>query len=781
MNVSTTLTRIAGWLLTTFWLGQMALAQGTLRGTVRSLDHRKPLVGATVQVPGTSLGDVTDEQGRFSIDTQAPVEALKITYVGFDALTLEGPFDDGPIQAQLTSRSLELDQVTVTAFEGERNILETAGAITVLGEREINNFNDVSLGRAFNTVPGVRYEENNYGGGARLLIRGTQLRAEFSTRNVKFYWNDIPFTDPAGDTRLEFIDASTVGSIEVLRGPAGSLYGPGHGGVVILRSAKADFGEKSVGLTQQVGSFGLSRTVAKARFGTDQVNFVATYIDQQNDGYRAQGFADKQVFNLMGQAYPGNGVLSFNLAYYDGGYGLPGTLSEAEYLADPSQARPGSDDFDSRVSFDGLTAGISYRSDLSDRWEQVTSLFLKSAHLDHPFGFAGADAFGGNTYNNSPSTEFGGRTRVTANYEVFGLPLRVSVGGEYQEKTMNRRVYENLEGTPGDIWADRTILTTQMLAFGQAELDLPADFFLTLGLSANRLDYEVNDFLTPEGMPGNADASFGYAGNLAPRVALVKKLTESMSLHGSVSAGYSPPTTLEVVTNAGVNTELQAERALNYELGYRATLFDRFNVDVTSYYFELQDAILPVVTSSSHSAFENKGSTQQFGVEAALSYFLIRDPQNTVSLLKPWVSYTYNNFTFDNYVKESLDQEGEVVVEDFSGNVLTGTVPHTLVAGLDFEMRCGLYANATVNVADRRPLTDDNSVYLDGYTVVNSKVGYRGQIGRHIGFELFGGVGNALDQTYVSFPALNGFGGRYWNPAPGRNFFGGATLRYLIN
>jgi len=46
---------------------------------------------------------------------------------------------------------------------------------------------------------------------------------------------------------------------------------------------------------------------------------------------------------------------------------------------------------------------------------------------------------------------------------------------------------------------------------------------------------------------------------------------------------------------------------------------------------------------------------------------------------------------------------------------------------------------------------------------------------------LFGGVGNALDQTYVSFPALNGFGGRYWNPAPGRNFFGGATLRYLIN
>jgi len=758
-------------------------AQETITGKVIDLETRQSLRGVTVKVVGESRGAITDSLGRFALTPDKGDPVLEFLYPGYESLRLSKLDKKESITISLTPDVLELDQVVVTAFENRRNILETAGGISVLNERQINNFNNVSLGNAFNTVPGVRFEENDYGGGSRLLIRGTQLRAEFATRNVKFYWNDIPFTDPAGDTRLEFIDASTLGSIEVLRGPAGSLYGPGHGGVVIMRSSKADFGEKSVGITQSFGSFNLSRTVVNAKMGTENTNFVASYIRQNSDGFRTNGFADKQVFNLLGQIYPSdNGVLSFNLGYYDGGYGIAGTLNEAEYLEDPSQERPGSADYDARVSFDGLTAGMSYRSEISSHWEQVTSLFLKSAHLDHPFGFEGADAFGGNTYNNSPSSEFGGRTRITATYKVFGLPFRFSIGGEYQSKTMNRRVYANENGVPGETRADREILTTNYLAFAQAELDLPSNFFLTLSTSANTLSYDIRDYLAPEGSPNNADASFSYDATLAPRLALVKKLSESMAIHASASYGYSPPTTLEVVTNGGVNTELRPEYAINYELGYRATLMDRMNIDVTSYYFRLQDAILPIVTSSSHNAFENKGSTQQFGVEASWSYFLLRDKFKTVSLLKPWVSYTYNNFRFDNYVKESLNfATGEVIVNDFSGNELTGTAPHMVSAGLDFEMRCGLYAQATMNALDSRPLNDDNSLYLDGYVVVNAKAGYRRMIGKHLRAELFGGVGNAFDETYVSFPALNGFGGRFFNPAPGRNFFGGASIQYLFN
>ncbi len=757
-------------------------AQTSVRGTVLDLETREPLIGANVQIPSTSIGTMTDSLGNFSLSHDEAISRLRISYLGYESLNYEVPVEKSEINIGLSPSVLELDQVTVTAFETQRNIMETAGGIAVLNERQINNFNNVSLGQAFNTVPGVRFEENDYGGGSRLLIRGTQLRAEFATRNVKFYWNDIPFTDPAGDTRLEFIDASTIGSMEIIRGPAGSLYGPGHGGVVILRSSKADFGEKSVGLTKSVGSFGLSRTVASAQFGSENTNFNITYVDQNSDGYRDQGFADKQVFNLMGQIYPSEaGVLSFNLGYYDGGYGLPGTLNEEEYLADPSQARAGTEAYDARVSFDGLTAGISYKAPLSKHWEQVTSLFAKSAHLDHPFGFAGADAFGGNTYNNSPASEFGGRTRVTAKYNIAGMPFRLSFGGEYQSKTMNRRVYANEFGTPGETWVDREILTTQYLLFTQAELDLPANFFLTMGLSTNSLSYEIEDYLNTESDPYNADASFSFESTLAPRIALVKKLSDAMSIHASASYGYSPPVTLEVVTNAGVNTDLQAENTINYELGYRATFQDRLNLDVTTYYYELEDAILPIVTSSSHNAFENKGNTSQFGVEAAWSYFLIRDPARTVSLLKPWVSYTFNRFRFKDYQKESLDfNTGEVIVEDFSGNELTGTAPHQVAAGIDVETRFGLYGNITMNALDKRPLTDDNSLYLDGYVLVNSKIGYRIQICSSLQAEAFGGVGNALGETYVSFPALNGFGGRYYNPAPDRNFFGGVTLRYMF-
>ncbi|UOQ76484.1 hypothetical protein MUN84_18360 [Hymenobacter sp. 5516J-16] len=60
------------------------------------------------------------------------------------------------------------------------------------------------------------------------------------------------------------------------------------------------------------------------------------------------------------------------------------------------------------------------------------------------------------------------------------------------------------------------------------------------------------------------------------------------------------------------------------------------------------------------------------------------------------MSYAYNHYRFGSY---------ESGGNNFSGNRLTGTAPHTLTTGLDFSQQLGFYLNPTVNHQSRLPST----------------------------------------------------------------------------
>jgi iron complex outermembrane receptor protein len=80
-----------------------------------------------------------------------------------------------------------LEEIVIRGFENYRKIKETAGSAGLIRENEMNRFDDGSLVRAVNTIPGVRMEERSpmsY----RLSIRGSLLRASYGVRNIKTYW-----------------------------------------------------------------------------------------------------------------------------------------------------------------------------------------------------------------------------------------------------------------------------------------------------------------------------------------------------------------------------------------------------------------------------------------------------------------------------------------------------------------------------------------------------------------------------------------------------------------
>lgn len=127
-------------------------------------------------------------------------------------------------------------------------------------------------------------------------------------------------------------------------------------------------------------------------------------------------------------------------------------------------------------------------------------------------------------------------------------------------------------------------------------------------------------------------------------------------------------------------------------------------------------------------------------------------------------SLTLSYFTFGNY------QAGNTV---FTGNDLTGVPKHILVSSVYFNFPNSFFAFAQHNYTSKIPLNDANTAYADGYNLLQVKVGWRKKISTGTNLELFAGTDNLLNEKYSLGNDLNAFGGRYYNAAAERNFYGG--------
>src|SRR6188508_836055 len=135
-------------------------------------------------------------------------------------------------QAEVSSNEkdsvLLLSPVLIKGYESGRSLMETPASVGYISAKDLHRYANSSLLPSLNTIPGVRMEERSPGS-YRLNIRGSLLRSPFGVRNIKVYWNDLPFTDAGGNTYLNLVDPNTVSAIEVLKGPGGSLYGANTG------------------------------------------------------------------------------------------------------------------------------------------------------------------------------------------------------------------------------------------------------------------------------------------------------------------------------------------------------------------------------------------------------------------------------------------------------------------------------------------------------------------------------------------------------------------------
>jgi len=735
-------------------------AQAFFKGVVISKESAKPLSGVTLSIREQSVA-VTDSNGLFQFNTANQREIISFSHIGYLPVSANYTASQNLLIQLIQSGSL-LSEMVVRAFERNTDLKNMPVTISVLKRIDLERYGNTSILPAVNTVPGVKMDERSPGS-LRLSIRGNLLRSPFGVRNVKVYWNGIPFTDANGNTYLNQLGFDNVGKIEIIKGPGGSMYGAGTGGVVLLSSRNADNQEKSISLNTMAGSYGLAETNLAFRNETGNANYSLQYGHQQADGWRNHTNTRRDVANYTGTfTISPKQSISTNIFYSDLYYQTPGGLTQAQLDANPRQSRPAGGPFRSAeqqqaaISLKTFYAGFSHEYRLNENWTNNTSIYTSNTRFRNPSIL---------NYQRKTEQGIGGRTLTAYQYKS----MRFHLGGEYQYGFTSTRTFGNQSGVSDTLQFDDEIAAKQYNVFLQSDITLYKNFIINAGLSYNNYGY---GFTRLNNRPIK-EANKIFKPVIIPRLSLLKKLGIYYSLYATVSKGYSPPTIDEIVPSTGVfNGTLRAEGATNYELGFRGELVPhKLFADVAAYLFQLDNTIVTRRDAAGADFFVNTGKTNQKGIELSLSYYPVLNTIYFLQELKLWSNYTYINAKFKTY------QRG---TNDFSGNKLTGTPPNVFVAGADAITKIGLYANLTYSYTDMIPLNDANSFFGTQYNLFFAKMGYKKQFGKKAKGEIYCSYDQSFNTPYGLGNDLNAAANRYFNPSAPQNFLGGVKIQFNL-
>jgi iron complex outermembrane recepter protein len=648
-----------------------------------------------------------------------------------------------------------LAEIIVNGFEQARRLQYHTASVHVIRNDDADRYNKTSLVQGFNTVPGVRMEERSPGS-YRINIRGSSLRSPFGVRNVKVYWNEIPITDPGGNTYFNQFAFNNFSSIEIYKGPAGSMYGAGTGGLILANSLDASW-RPGASIEYVTGSFGLQNVLASARLGGNNNRSQLTFSHSEHDGYRQQSAMRRNNASWTSSFKINNRQeLRTNVLFTDMYYQTPGGLTKAEFEKDPGAARPAAGGLPGAVQAKAaiyqknFLAAIQHRYNIDSNWTNATSLYVAYAQIRNPTV---------RNYERRSEPHVGGRTVFTRQLGDDRIQWKLLAGGELQRGFFNTKVYQNRQGVSDTLQTDDDIQYHVYSAFAQVDVSLMQRLSITAGTSINSTKVEFTRLNT---YPAKVQ-SRKYKQEWAPRIAAVLRITKGIAAFASVARGFSPPSIAELLPSTSVvSTFLEAEKGTNYEAGIRHTaLANRLYLVLSGYYFRLNNTLVQRRDNNGADFFINAGNTKQKGVEASAEY-IVRN-------LSLKAAYTHASYKYGSFTRDTID---------LSGKKLPSVPANTISLLADAEVK-GLYANASYYYASKIFLNDLNTASAEGYHLLGLRLGWKKTFNKKLVVNIYAGADNLLDEVYSLGNDINDARGRYYNTAAERNYYGGVSFQFV--
>ena len=526
-------------------------SQTQISGSVMDSDSMEAIPGVNVIIDGTNIGTVTDFDGNFVINTSqdAPL-TLIVSYMGYSAEKVDVTSASQNINVML-SAGQNLEEVIISASRSAQKVTDAPASVSVISSRQIENSAQVAEpSRILVSVPGVQIQQQTANSMNIEMRAGSGV---FGTSTYVMRDNRGLIT-PAAGTFFSFqqgLSNLDLASVEVVRGAAGVLYGPGvTSGVVHFRSkSPIDYTGNAVSMWGgDLNTFGSEFRIARANddktfgwkinarvnsgddFTYDDEASLAANVGGIKSIIRQPVITNKAVDPLLSQ----NGPVLYD---FTGGNSLIDNYSNVA-IDTNLEWRP-SDDTNYQVSA-GMTnggglffqdLGIGY-ADGSTYWGQVQATmgnWYAQAFIDHNDG--------GGTDN--PTFLYGTGLRQVAK--------RTTMEAQIQYNFDMPWLFDS-EWTVGYDYRN-TDSDSEYTLWGRNE---DSDDYITNGIygqgtltMSEKVDLVV---------AGRYDqASFISAGEFAPRAALVYKPSEKTTWRLAYNKALSGPSALQMYIDFPVN------------------------------------------------------------------------------------------------------------------------------------------------------------------------------------------------------------------------------------
>ncbi len=670
-------------------------------------------------------------------------------------------------------KSYEIDEVVTTGTRSYRKIIDVPFSIERIDQSQYKYDRKSSVNDVLGSIPGLFFQ-NRYGNhDVRISIRGFGSRSNSGIRGVRILLDGIPESEPDGQTRIEAIDFHSIGSIEVVKGNASSLYTNAPGGVINFinditfpRSFAVNFNE--------FGSFDLRNNGFKAGVRTENYGFLLSYNYHHAKGFREHSSDNWHILNTVVESKPGdNSKLSVFGYYVDGMIRLPGSLTKDQFDQDPFQ--PNSRD----VGRDAKR--ISTKSRLGLEFETFTGRDNVHQVIITLYGTYKYFERTAATYRIINRYGIGGSPRYVHHGRLFGRKNEFSFGGDLYYQGGPVEEFENIGGKKGD----------RNLGIGEERVGNVGFYFQErFNLIEEKLDlfltarYDKVVFDTRNQILEVRSDSRRFEA-FTPKAALNYKLTPTIAAYTSYGTSFDSPAGNELDNypisrkpNSMLNPDLNPQKSRNFEIGVKgnvlfehAPAFKIVNFEATFFNTVIDDEIIPFEVAG-RVFFRNAAKTNRTGIEVGGSTEIVRGLR-----LRP--AYTFSDFTYKTYVARSI--EADTTDKSFAGNVVPSVPKHNLSLTLSYERTLvegvtGFAKTSYSNVSGM--YTDDaNSEKSAGYQLINASLGFDLVLSK-FNILVTGGMNNIADRRYVAFININSAQKEFYELGEPRNFFLGLNFGY---
>ena len=564
-------------------------------------------------------------------------------------------------------------------------------------------------------------------------------------------------TLPDGQAQLDAIDLDSAERIEVIRGPASVMYGNAAGGVISVTTADGRNNPNQTSIRATGGSNSFGKLALSNSGNNGDWSHNVSFSALNSEGYRDHAEVEKYLFNSkLRWALDNDRSLTAIINLLDNPRSQdPGGLTAEQVAEDNSQAGRFTEEYDSGQTVDQQVLGLQYQDLSAGPGEFRAKTFYMRRNFEQQLPFPGSSRI---DYNRN---YFGASTDYRQSFKIAGLPFRYVAGLAAREQHDDRIRRKNDGGDLQGLTADELQTATSLGAFVQGDLNFTDQLALSIGGRFDRVRMKVADDFSSDGNQSGGRTFREWNGSAG----LSYRYLPTHQAFANISTAFETPTFSEFANPTGVgglNPDTQPQKSLNHELGLRGALNNGMDYDLTLFWVDVRDELIPfeLPSTDDRTYYRNAGDTTRKGLEATAGWLLSQSWRIETAL-------TLADYSFDKYRSEG---------NNYDGNRLPGLPEKVWSNRLQWLGLGGTFATLETRYIGDMVADDANNVNVDDYWLVNLRGGDTFYVNRNLLLKGFVGVRNLSDRNHFANVRINASNDRYFEPAAGRTWHAGLEL-----